>query len=478
MGETIKVLVLNGPNLNLLGNREPSLYGRQTLESVIFKLVQQAKELGMELYSCQSNFEGELINELHEAPEHYTFVIFNPGAFTHTSIALRDAIASINIPVIEVHITNIFARESWRNKSTISSVCAGTISGMGTIGYRLALEAGYSHIKAVLRSRARANEETASKPKQAKAAATDTPASPTEDSRHEDKAASVDEPEAKHVAEPRQTAVATKVGTKDKGAAHIAPPAERQADTASSAAAGESVAPQSQDAPHVASGNKRALCLSIEKHPLQQNPSDNAEDVTVAADAHAEAEQVKTKHASARHVVARPVIARPVARPVARPAAKPEDRPATQSAVEHPVMARPVVVRNVAASSQAATEPARSSQTADTSADAHYADTRIKVKPSAVLADDFASGEARLTAMRQALSELADRYEEANQLNDELLSNGVADVVKPVKSSPFISEAEQNESAEKSAKKSSLKNRIGQMLNKGKHSKKHGDTES
>lgn len=139
----LRVLVLNGPNLGTLGQREPAIYGSQTLEEILEDLRSCTESLAMNMDAVQSNFEGELLQQLQHASGAYNFIIINPGALTHTSYALRDAIAALDIPVIEVHITNIAARESWRNKSLISSVCWGTITGLGAVGYRLALEAGY-----------------------------------------------------------------------------------------------------------------------------------------------------------------------------------------------------------------------------------------------------------------------------------------------------------------------------------------------
>jgi len=139
-----KVLLLNGPNLNLLGTREPGKYGNETLQDVEQKCTQLAAEFDHELESYQSNIEGELINAIHKAGIEYkegklAGIIFNPGAYTHTSIALQDAIAGVGVPVIEVHITNVHARESFRHHSYISPVAAGTIIGMGTKGYQLAI---------------------------------------------------------------------------------------------------------------------------------------------------------------------------------------------------------------------------------------------------------------------------------------------------------------------------------------------------
>jgi 3-dehydroquinate dehydratase-2 len=135
------VLILHGPNLNLLGHREPAIYGSITLAEIDQKLVILGRELGLEIRSLQSNHEGVLIDALHEAREWADGIVFNPGGYTHTSVALRDAIAAINLPVIEVHLTNIYAREEFRQHSLIAPVCLGTIAGFGWHAYALALRA-------------------------------------------------------------------------------------------------------------------------------------------------------------------------------------------------------------------------------------------------------------------------------------------------------------------------------------------------
>ncbi|MFQ5894381.1 MAG: type II 3-dehydroquinate dehydratase [Nitrospinota bacterium] len=136
------ILLLNGPNLNLLGVREPELYGRTTLAEIEARLKALAQESGVELEYLQSNHEGELIDALHRARGRCVGCILNPGGLTHTSVALRDAIAGTGLPVIEVHLTNPHAREPFRQVSFVSSVAAGTISGFGALGYELALRAG------------------------------------------------------------------------------------------------------------------------------------------------------------------------------------------------------------------------------------------------------------------------------------------------------------------------------------------------
>lgn len=135
------VLILNGPNLNLLGMREPEIYGGDTLQDVEKSCIEKGKSLDLTVSCRQSNHEGELVTSLQEAGRDKVWVIFNPGAYTHTSVALHDAIVGSNCAVIEVHISNIHAREEFRHHSFISSVAKGTIVGLGTSGYTLALQA-------------------------------------------------------------------------------------------------------------------------------------------------------------------------------------------------------------------------------------------------------------------------------------------------------------------------------------------------
>jgi len=136
------ILVLNGPNLNLLGSREPEHYGRRTLADIDRRLADKASRAGHELHSFQSNAEGELVERVHRARDEDTaFIIINPAAFTHTSVALRDALSAVAIPFIEVHLSNVHARESFRRHSYFSDLALGVISGLGPQGYELALDA-------------------------------------------------------------------------------------------------------------------------------------------------------------------------------------------------------------------------------------------------------------------------------------------------------------------------------------------------
>ena len=142
-----RFLILNGPNLNLLGAREPGHYGKQTLDAVNVRLGEVAKLASAELLTFQSNAEHELVDHIHAAPhEDIDFIIFNPAAFTHTSVALRDALLAVRIPFIEVHLSNVHAREDFRKHSYFSDIAVGVISGLGPIGYELALHAALSHL--------------------------------------------------------------------------------------------------------------------------------------------------------------------------------------------------------------------------------------------------------------------------------------------------------------------------------------------
>jgi 3-dehydroquinate dehydratase-2 len=142
-----RILVLHGPNLNLLGQREPEVYGRQTLADIDGELARLADELNLEVESFQSNHEGDLIDRIHAAAnEDFSGIIINPGGLTHTSVALRDAISSIELPVIEAHLSNIHARESFRNHSYVAGVVVGQVSGFRAASYQLALRGLAAHI--------------------------------------------------------------------------------------------------------------------------------------------------------------------------------------------------------------------------------------------------------------------------------------------------------------------------------------------
>lgn len=143
-----KILTLNGPNLNLLGTREPALYGNDRLEDINNQLIQQAMALGHSALCFQSNAEHELINRIQQAMhEKVDFILINPAAFTHTSIALRDALLAVKIPFIEIHLSNVHAREPFRHKSFFSDIAIGTIGGFGANGYRLALLAAHDYLQ-------------------------------------------------------------------------------------------------------------------------------------------------------------------------------------------------------------------------------------------------------------------------------------------------------------------------------------------
>lgn len=135
----MKIQIINGPNLNLLGKREPELYGGATFEDYLESLKKSFPDFSFNYY--QSNIEGEIINKIHETGFSYDGIIINPGGYTHTSVSIADAVSSVKTPVVEVHITNVAAREEFRHKSLVGRYCAGSIIGFGLDGYRLAVEA-------------------------------------------------------------------------------------------------------------------------------------------------------------------------------------------------------------------------------------------------------------------------------------------------------------------------------------------------
>ena len=142
----MKVLVINGPNLNMLGKREPATYGSQNLQQIVSKLSIYADSIGLSLTHVQSNAEHELIEAIHNAFEKIDFIVINPGAFTHTSVALRDALLSVSIPFIEVHLSNVHAREAFRQHSYLSDIAQGVICGLGAQGYEFALAAAKKYL--------------------------------------------------------------------------------------------------------------------------------------------------------------------------------------------------------------------------------------------------------------------------------------------------------------------------------------------
>jgi 3-dehydroquinate dehydratase-2 len=144
----LRLLVLHGPNLNLLGTREPSVYGHQSLADIDKMIVRRAGELGIEVETKQSNMEGELVTWIQDAVGRFDGIVINPAAYTHTSVAIRDAIAAVALPTVEVHLSNIHRREEFRRHSFIAAVALGQISGFGTAGYLLAMEGLVTHLGA------------------------------------------------------------------------------------------------------------------------------------------------------------------------------------------------------------------------------------------------------------------------------------------------------------------------------------------
>ncbi|AOV95797.1 type II 3-dehydroquinate dehydratase [Edwardsiella hoshinae] len=148
MANKFNILLLNGPNLNMLGVREPEKYGSQTLAQITARLDQRAQTLGVQLRHVQSNAEHELIAQIHAAFGNTDFILINPAAFTHTSVALRDALLAVQIPFIEIHLSNVHAREPFRHHSYLSDVAVGVICGLGAEGYEYALQAAVNRLTA------------------------------------------------------------------------------------------------------------------------------------------------------------------------------------------------------------------------------------------------------------------------------------------------------------------------------------------
>ncbi|MBI1194346.1 MAG: type II 3-dehydroquinate dehydratase [Gammaproteobacteria bacterium] len=147
-----RLLLLNGPNINLLGRREPGIYGKDTLEQITSRLEEKSKALGHELLAFQSNAEHELVDRVQKSmDESVDFIMINPAAYTHTSVALRDALSAVNIPFVEIHLSNIYGRESFRRKSYFSDLAVGVISGCGALGYELALQFAHETLSRVVK---------------------------------------------------------------------------------------------------------------------------------------------------------------------------------------------------------------------------------------------------------------------------------------------------------------------------------------
>ncbi|OTA19259.1 3-dehydroquinate dehydratase [Xenorhabdus beddingii] len=146
MADKFRILLLNGPNLNLLGTREPETYGKLTLDDIVNTLSKEAHQSGAELSHLQSNAESELIERIHSARGNTDFILINPAAYTHTSVALRDALLAVNIPFIEIHLSNVHAREPFRHHSYLSDIAVGVICGLGADGYSFALQAAVNRL--------------------------------------------------------------------------------------------------------------------------------------------------------------------------------------------------------------------------------------------------------------------------------------------------------------------------------------------
>ncbi len=144
----LKILVIHGPNLNMLGMREPEIYGHQSLEEINEALRAQAKQLGLAVETFQSNHEGEMVDQIQQAHDTFDGIIINPAAYTHTSVAIRDALSMLTIPIVEIHLSNINKRESFRHTSLMADIATARISGFGAQGYQLALE-GVAHLLSV-----------------------------------------------------------------------------------------------------------------------------------------------------------------------------------------------------------------------------------------------------------------------------------------------------------------------------------------
>lgn len=156
----MKVIVIQGPNLNMLGIRDPRIYGPAKLETIHQNIQKHAEQIGLEVEFFQSNFEGEIVDKIQEALGQYDGIVINPAAYSHTSIAIRDAISAVNLPTIEVHVSNIHAREEFRQKSITAGACAGVIAGFGPMGYHLALQ-GLSQILNEIQAIKQAREQQA-----------------------------------------------------------------------------------------------------------------------------------------------------------------------------------------------------------------------------------------------------------------------------------------------------------------------------